>query len=124
MIKKIRLYLILCLSFLFSFCSKQSTPEEEISETTWTISYFMDQQDRTADYRSFYFMFNQDGSLMAHQGQKLTIGRWSQSGSIFQIYFQSNDLLLVLSKDWQIVEKTNASIKLRLADKELHFVRG
>lgn len=124
MIKKIRLYLILCLSFLFSFCSKQSTPEEEISETTWTISYFMDQQDRTADYRSFYFMFNQDGSLMAHQGQKLTIGRWSQSGSIFQIYFQSNDLLLDLSKDWQIVEKTGTIIKLKSANQELHFARG
>jgi hypothetical protein len=123
-IKKIRLYLFLCLSFLFSFCSKQSTPEEEISETTWTISYFMDQQDRTADYRSFYFMFNQDGSLMAHQGQKLTIGRWSQSGSIFQIYFQSNDLLLALNKDWQIVEKTGTIIKLKSANQELHFARG
>jgi hypothetical protein len=84
----------------------------------------MDQQDRAADYRSFYFMFNQDGSLMAHEGQKLTIGRWSQSGSIFQIYFQSNNLLLSLSNDWEIVEKTSAIIKLRKADKELHFVRS
>jgi hypothetical protein len=69
-------------------------------------------------------MFNQDGSLMAHQGQKLTIGRWSQSGSIFQIYFQSNDLLLALSKDWQIVEKNGTIIKLKSANQELHFARG
>ena len=117
-------YFFLCVSMFFSFCSKETAPEEDISQTTWTISYFGGQQDQTADYRSFYFMFNEDGSLMAHQGQKLTIGTWSQSGGIFKIYFQSNDLLLALSKDWQIVEKTGTIIKLKSANQELHFARG
>jgi len=122
--KSIRLYLFLSFSFLLSFCSKDASQEEDFSQTTWTISYFGGQQDLTADYRSFYFMFNEDGSLMAHQGQKLTIGTWSQSGGIFKIYFQSNDLLLALSKDWQIVEKTGTIIKLKSANLELHFARG
>jgi hypothetical protein len=116
-------FLLSCLA-----CSKTSNQNEELSESTWTISYFWDQQDKTLDYAPFYFMFNDDGILMAHKGQQLTVGRWSTSGNIFSIYFESNELLLNLSKNWQIVEKTSAIIKLIdnsvQPARELHFIKG
>ena len=122
--KRLHLYFLISFSVLFSFCSKQTVQEDDLSLATWTISYFWDQQDRKSDYVSFYFMFNSDGTIMAHQGQKLTIGTWSQNGNVFTIYFQTNELLLRLSKQWQIVEKTNSIIKLKFAEQELHFIRG
>lgn len=122
--KRLHLYFLISFSVLFSFCSKQTVQEDDLSQATWLVNYFWDQQDRKSDYVSFYFMFNSDGTIMAHQGQKLTIGAWSQNGNVLTIYFQTNEFLLRLSKQWQIVEKTNSIIKLKFAEQELHFIRG
>ena len=106
-------------------CSKSVDLNNEPDiPATWLISYFYDQQDLTADYSTFYFMFNKDGSVMAHQGPQMTIGAWQESGAVFKINFPSNEWLIKLNQDWQIVEKTNSIIKLKASGRQLHFVKS
>ena len=120
---------IIVISFLFLFCSckKDSTTEESNAFSTWKLDYYFDGIDQSSDYGNFYFMFNDDGTLMAHEGSKLTVGRWSDSNSRFNIQFDSNPLLLKLKRDWLIVEKSASVIKLKddaiSSDAMLHFVR-
>ena len=106
---------IIVISFLFLFCSckKDSTTEESNAFSTWKLDYYFDGIDQSSDYGNFYFMFNDDGTLMAHEGSKLTVGRWSDSNSRFNIQFDSNPLLLKLKRDWLIVEKSASVIKLK-----------
>jgi len=40
--KRILLYFFICFSVLFSFCSKQTVQEDDLSLATWTVSYFWD----------------------------------------------------------------------------------
>jgi hypothetical protein len=106
---------IIVIIFLFFFwsCTKDSTTEESNAFSTWKVDYFFDGIDQTADYGNFYFMFNDDGTLMAHEGSKLTVGRWSESNGRLNIQFDSNPLLLKLKRDWLIVEKSASVIKLK-----------
>ena len=94
---------------------------------TWKISYYYDATDQTASYATYYFMFNEDGTLMAHEGSKLTIGRWSESNGRFTILFETNPTLLKLKKDWLIVEKSASVIKLKddssTSNAELYFLK-
>lgn len=114
--------------FLVSIgCSKEASDEDSMFGVTWKISFFYDGAEKTSDYTGFYFMFNEDGTLMAHEGPKLTIGRWSETNNRLTILFDANSLLLKLKGDWLIIEKTSAVIKLKdeltAPNKELQLIR-
>ncbi len=112
---------------VFSACSKNEAEEGAMYGATWKISYFYDGVEKTSDYAALYFMFNEDGTLMAHEGPRLTIGRWSERNSRFIILFDTNPLLLKLKGEWSIIEKTSSVIKLKdevaAPNKELHLIR-
>ncbi len=120
-------HLYLFFFFTLIACSKEATEEETMFGVTWKISYFYDGAEETSDYAVYYFMFNEDGTLMAHEGPRLTIGRWSESNNRFNILFDANPLLLKLKADWLIIEKTAAVIKLKddlsATKKELHLIK-
>ncbi len=120
-------YLFLFLLIGFFSCSKNQTDEASMFGATWKINYFFEVTDRTASYDVFYFMFNEDGTLMAHEGNRLTVGRWSEANGRMNILFESKPLLLQLKRDWLIVEKMGSLIKLKddLSDSnaELHFAK-
>jgi hypothetical protein len=119
----------LCIFFLFAFtaCSKDAVEDDTIFGVTWKINYFYDGAEMASDYAGFYFMFNEDGTFMAHEGPRLTIGRWSESNSRFIILFDTNPPLLKLKGEWSIIEKTSSVIKLKdevaAPNKELHLIR-
>jgi hypothetical protein len=120
-------YFLLYLFFAFVSCNKSQVDEDTMFGVTWKISYYYDATDQTASYTTYYFMFNEDGTLMAHEGSKLTIGRWSESNGRFTILFETNPTLLKLKKDWLIVEKSASVIKLKddssTSNAELYFLK-
>ena len=117
------------LTLLFS-CSKSktvNTPSVNISDGTWRISYFWDQQDKTSNYSSYYFMFLNGGTFMAHGSSTTITGTWSQTGTRININF-SNPTMSDLNGDWLKTELTNSGIKLKddspSQDDQLHFVKN
>jgi hypothetical protein len=120
-------HLTIIVLFVLAACSKDKADDNTMFGATWRVSYFYDGVEKTSDYAGFYFMFNEDGTLMAHQGSKLTIGRWSETNNRFTILFDTNPLLMKFTADWLIIEKTATVIKLKddlsATHKELHLIR-
>jgi len=124
---------ILLYSLLFiciSSCKKSGTtdaPSVNISDGTWRISYFWDQQDKTSNYTSYYFMFLEGGTFMAHGTSTTLIGTWSQTGTRININFAGAPLN-ELNGDWLKTEFTGNSIKLKddnpSQDDQLHFAKN
>jgi hypothetical protein len=122
------LYLLLFISI--SSCKKGGTADEpsvNISDGSWRISYFWDQQDKTSGYTSYYFMFLNGGTLMAHGSSTTLTGTWSQTGSRININF-TNAPLNELNGDWLKTEFMGTSIKLKddspSQDDQLYFVKN
>lgn len=122
------LYVLLFISI--SSCKKTVTTDEpsvNISDGTWRISYFWDQQDKTSNYTTYYFMFLNGGTLMAHASSTTLTGTWSQTGTKISINF-TDPALSDLNDDWLKTELTGGSIKLKddspSQDDQLHFVKN
>lgn len=122
------LYFLLFISI--SSCKKTVTTDEpsvNISDGTWRISYFWDQQDKTSNYTSYYFMFLNGGTLMAHGSSTTLTGTWSQTGTKISINF-TDPALSDLNDDWLKTEFTGSSIKLKddspSQDDQLYFVKN
>ena len=122
------LYFLLFISI--ASCKKSGTTDEpsvNISDGTWRISYFWDQQDKTSNYSSYYFMFLNGGTFMAHGSSTTITGTWSQTGTRININF-SNPTMSDLNGDWLKTELTNSGIKLKddspSQDDQLHFVKN
>lgn len=122
------LYFLLFISI--TSCKKSGTTDEpsvDIKEGTWRISYFWDQQDKTSNYTSYYFMFLDGGTLMAHGSSNTYTGTWSQTATRININF-SNPAMSDLTGDWLKTELTNSSIKLKddspSQDDQLYFVKN
>jgi len=122
------LYFLLFISI--SSCKKQGTTDEptvDLSSGIWRISYFWDVQDKTSGYSSYYFMFQSDGTFMAHSNSNMFTGTWSQTSTKISINFTSSPLN-ELNGDWLKTEFTNSSIKLKddspSQDDQLYFVKN
>lgn len=112
-------------------CSKQpATPgTDPVTSGTWRISYYWDQKDETNNYSAYIFMFNSDGSLMAHTNTTMLVGNWSESGNRLTIQMGSSDpTLSKLNNSWLKLEKTSSSIKLKddnpSQDDQLTFIKN
>jgi hypothetical protein len=113
-----------------SSCKKNGTTDEptvDLSTGTWRISYFWDVQDKTSGYSSYYFMFQSDGTIMAHGSSSMFTGTWSQTNTRININF-SNAPLNDLNGDWLKTELNNNSIKLKddsaSQDDQLYFIKN
>lgn len=126
--RNVLLYLLLLINI--TGCKKAGTPDEptvDISSGTWRISYFWDVQDKTSNYSSYYFMFSNDGTLMAHGSSSMFTGTWSQTGTRININF-SNPPVNDLNGDWLKTEFSTSGIKLKddspSQDDQLYFVKN
>ncbi len=127
--------MLLRVSFCFIFfvvflsCKKETTNSNNIDlgSGTWRISYFWDQGDKTSNYSSYYFMFLNGGTLMAHGSPTTITGTWSQTSTRININF-SNPAMSDLNGDWLKTELTNSGFKLKddspSQDDQLHFVKN
>jgi hypothetical protein len=114
----------------FSSCKKDdnstlSTITEvssAVSSGTWRITYFMDSgTNKTNLFTGYAFTFNSNGSISAVNGLTIINGTWSVTNSSdddntndidFNILFTTPASFEDLSDDWDILEATNAKIKL------------
>jgi hypothetical protein len=95
---------------------------------TWRVSFYWDKKDETADFTGYSFSFNSGAQVIATKGSTTVKGTWSESSSKFIINFGTDAVLSELNDDWQIVEKTTSSIKLKddnpLQDDQLTFIKN
>ncbi len=125
-------YTLLLIAFVTALagCKKPGTENNEnvdLTKDTWRISYFWDVTDKTSTYNGYYFMFQSDGSIMAHSTTTMYTGTWSQTSTRITINFTNapaNDL----NGDWLKTEFTSNSVKLKddspSQDDQLHFIKN
>lgn len=134
--KSFNLILALALVTLFttlqsSSCSK-SDDVAAINNTaiagTWRVSYYWDKKDETTNFNGYSFSFNAGGQVVAVKGGNTVNGTWSESSTKFIINFGTDMVLSKINDDWQKIEKTATTIKLKddnpLQDDQLIFVKN
>ncbi len=95
---------------------------------SWKISFYWDQKEETSNFSNYYFMFNSNGTIMAHKGMATYEGFWSETSSKFTIDFGNDPVLSKLNDDWVKLEESNSVLKLKDdntdQDDELHFIKN
>jgi hypothetical protein len=95
---------------------------------TYRISFYWDKKDETSNFSGYSFSFNAGGQATATKGSATVKGTWSESSSKFIIDFGTDAVLSDLNDDWQIVEKTATTIKLKddnpLQDDQVTFTKN
>jgi hypothetical protein len=97
--------------------------EAQITSGSWRISYFNDSGvNETANFNSYNFTFNGDGTLTASNGSNTYSGTWSVSDSNsnddstddldFNIYFNLTNDFEDLNDDWDIISHSSLELKL------------
>jgi hypothetical protein len=131
-IKPVAVLVIIFTMLLSSSCSKKddvavinSTPAITGS---YRISFYWDKKDETSDFAGYNFSFNAGGQATATKGGTTVKGTWSETSTKFIIDFGTDAVLSDLNDDWQIVEKTATSIKLKddnpLQDDQVTFTKN
>ncbi|MEQ1554890.1 MAG: hypothetical protein ABL929_11955 [Ferruginibacter sp.] len=95
---------------------------------SWRVSYYWDKKDETNNFAGYNFSFNANGQISATNGTNTITGAWSQTSSRFVVNFGNTLIFSDINGDWQIVEKTANSIKLKddnpLQDDQITFTKN
>jgi len=100
-----------------------------VQSTNWEITYFYDtDHEETSNFSGYSFSFNEDGTLVAVNGNTTVTGTWSindNSGSSsdddgnsstndndLNIFFASPEEFEDLTDDWDIISISNDQIEL------------
>ncbi len=127
------LLLVISFATLQSFSCSKKDDVAVINDTpaitgTYRISFYWDKKDETSDFAGYNFSFNSGGQATATKGGNTFKGTWSESSSKFIIDFGTDAVLSELNDDWQIVEKTTTTIKLKddnpLQDDQVTFTKN
>lgn len=126
--------LFLIVVSIFISCTEDDNPSNDTNQTisqlnqtvssgNWIISYFFDSDsDETSNFSGFEFSFNNEGSLIAQNGNLIYSGTWSIIDSNsnddsnddvdFNIVFTTPAEFIVLSDDWDVINITDSKIEL------------
>ena len=124
---------LLTITTFFS-CKKDDNPTTSVNNPstvinivnngTWRITYYFDtDHEETSSFNGYNFSFGSGNILTASNGTNTYTGSWNVTDSNsnddnlsdldFVIAFNSPLQFLEISDDWEIIEKTQNSIKLR-----------
>lgn len=92
-----------------------------VTSGTWKITYFYDSnKEETNNFSGYSFTFANSGVLTATNGTLTHTGTWSvtndddsKSDLDFNLAFSTPETFVDLTDDWDIIEKTNSTIKLK-----------
>ncbi len=104
--------------------------EETVTSGNWKVVYYFDDKDETYKFNGYSFVFSTDGKLTATFSGQTKTGVWSVNSSSNKliITISGTDALDDMTDDWLIVEKTDASIKLKddnlTKKEEIHLQRN
>lgn len=121
--------LILLAVVVFASCSKDdkagdahTTKFEQIKTTLpegqWKVSTFIvGQSDKTSDFESFVFTFNQDGTMIGDTDLFSETGTWiydntSSTSEKLVLLFGETDPFPELNDDWDILSVSNSRVEL------------
>jgi len=83
----------------------------------WKISYFFNEKDETSGFAGYVQTFMANGTVSAVKGATTVSGEWETDGEIgtleLKLHFESNQLFGELSDNWEVIEFSNTSIKLK-----------
>ena len=131
---QLRLFLLLLMSPLFfTSCTKESlnhlsTSKEIISQGTWTIDYYFEGQDKTAQFHDYQFSFNGNGSFTVTKGTSTFSGTWTTTRNTdysekMSIHFEtSNADLTPIENSWNVGAMSLNSVAMQNeASNQLRF---
>lgn len=87
-----------------------------LTDGTWYVNYFFDDQDETFLFNGYQFNFNADNTAQADNGNNQVNGTWSLSGSSTPdliLFFGTISPFDELDEDWDILEATPQIIRLK-----------
>ncbi len=87
-----------------------------LTDGTWYVNYFFDDQDETFLFNGYQFNFNADQTALANNGTNQVNGTWSLTSSStpdLLLFFGSNSPFDELDEDWEILEATPQIIRLK-----------
>jgi hypothetical protein len=111
-------YMLFFAAFTSFFTS--CTNDNDISEVTtggWKVTLFNeDGKEKTTSFTGYIFDFQSTGVVTAIKGTEVVTGIWKEltdSGRTkFILTFSKSGLFEEISEDWNLVSKTDTSIKL------------
>jgi len=90
--------------------------QDVISDGTWRVSYFWDNEDETAMYEDYDLTFFANASLTAIKNNTMITGTWSvyieDSQQKIDLDFDDSDLG-DLDDEWKVIEFTETDIRLK-----------
>ena len=112
--------LLLVSSTLFSCTEQQDMvtgPEDMLSRGNWTVDYYFNGQDQTAQYGSYSFTFNSNGIVSCANTVHNCTGTWQirknvQSDELSISLTTQQPELQQLNQNWSIAEASMQSLTL------------
>lgn len=119
--------LIFSLGFIACSNSDDTTDVTGTPQGNWRVSLYFDGGDETYKFDGYAFNFGSNNTVTATNGAIVKTGTWSQTSTKLILDFSADAVFSDLNDDWQIVEKTTTSIKLKDdnpdQDDRLEFVK-
>lgn len=87
-----------------------------LTDGTWYVNYFFDDQDETFLFNGYQFSFQSDQTALADNGTNQVNGTWSLTSSStpdLLLFFGANSPFDELDEDWEILETTPQIIRLK-----------
>lgn len=104
--------------------SNQSSSETSLSDILkagpWVIDYYVDEDDKSADFTGYVFNFKSDGSLSLQKGNESYTGQWQalNEDGVNKVYINVNTINVVqkLNDKWQLKNLNNTKLDMRNDD--------
>ncbi|MFI5133049.1 MAG: hypothetical protein ACHQEB_01870 [Chitinophagales bacterium] len=112
--------LLFSLAIFFSNCTPDrdiiSSTEETLTQSNWSVDYYFQAQDLTAEYAGYRLLFSATGTVAAQKGNEIIQGTWGKvvdvnTDEIITINFSTSDTTLSkLNLGWRLVNKTSSTL--------------
>ena len=123
-IRQTGLTVVLFLLLMATACQDDDPKPDELADIyagvqtgAWQITYFFDEQDETAQFDSYIFVFNDDKTVVATRDAKAVAGTWEVvAGSTHPklvLDFAIIEPFDELNDDWEIQEYTESKMILQ-----------
>ena len=104
--------------------SNQNSREASLSDILkagpWVIDYYVDEDDKSADFTGYVFTFKADGSLILQKGNESYTGQWQalNEDGVNKVYINVNTINVVqkLNDKWQLKNLNSTKLDMRNDD--------
>lgn len=109
----------------FSRCTPNQalvpSTNEMLTHSNWSVDYFYDVQDLTADYGGYHLLFSSSGAVAAQKQNETIQGTWNISvdtdnNEMLAIDFNTDNISIVkFNQQWKLTGKTNTILQFEEA---------